>query len=1140
MTTVETGFYITGGALRGDAPSYVRRQADEDLYDGLQRGQFCYVLTSRQMGKSSLMVHTAERLRQQGVAVVVLDLTAIGQNLTAEQWYEGLLSLMGQQLKLEGELEDFWLAQERLGPLQRWLRALREVSLTHIKRPLVIFIDEIDAARSLPFSTDEFFAGIRELYNARTEDAELSRLTFCLVGVATPSDLIRDTRTTPFNIGRRIELSDFTEDEAMPLARGLGHEAILSRALLKRVLYWTGGHPYLTQRLCQAIAGDPSIRDVCIVDRRCSDLFFSTRARERDDNLLFVRERLLRSEADLASLLDLYRQVRRNKRVSDDERNPLLSILRLSGIAQVMEGELKVRNRVYARVFDQEWIAANMPDAELRRQRVAYRKGVLFATGIATVLIALLFGLIITVYKRQEDARRADLNLRKANLTLQEIMKAAEEAEQKKQQAISQTDIADQQRAEAERRMQEATKKAGEQFQVALDQAKKNRYSLYMAQMSHAQQALESANSKRAIELLEGQKPKLGQEDLRGFEWYYLWRLCHTSKLVLNHTNVIKSLAFSQAGKLAVGGGDGVAKLLDTVTGQTLVTLKEHAGEILTVAFSPDGRKLATGSADSTVRLWDVATGQKLTTLTGHDGEVLTAAFSPDGKKLATGSGLGGSAIKIWEVTTGQELATFDFEGGDRWINSVAFSPDGKRLAIGSRDKSVKLWDVVTNQEQATLNGHELGVTSVAFSPDGKLLATGSSDATVKLWDVSKKQELNTFKGHKIGVCSVVFSPDGKWLATSGTDQTVKLWDVGTGEALDTLFEHTGEVGSIAFSPDGKWLATGSLDRTVRLWAVGRQQELNILRGHKGSVRLAFSPDGKRLATGSGDHTVKLWEVATGRELFTLKGHSDGIQSVAFSPDGKKLATGGNDHTVKLWDLTKGHEMMTLKGHTEEVTAVAFSFDGTLLATTSVDKTIRLWNLNRGEELAALKGHSDYVLIVAFSPDGKYLATGSGDRSVKLWDVANKQEINTLKGHTDLVWAAAFSPDGELLATAGRDNTVKLWDMATKQELATLKGHSSDVNSVAFSPDGKRLASGSSDRTVKLWDIVTRQELVTLKGHAQVVVSVAFSPDGKTLASGGSVTGNSINEGTARLWRAASDIVDFPKGKQSRTISATN
>src|SRR5436305_8704786 len=250
-------FFIAGGTLRRDAACYVARAADEDLYSALHRGAICYVLTSRQMGKSSLMVRTAARLREEGFSITVLDLTGLGQNLSSEQWYNGLLERIAQQLELEDELEEFWHQHSRLGAMQRWMAAVRQVVLSRCPGKVVIFVDEIDAVRSLPFCADEFFAGIRELHNRRSHDSELNRLTFCLLGVATPSDLIRDTRTTPFNIGRRIELRDFTPAEASPLAIGLevgdlgtpGRPEKEAKALLGRVLYWTGGHPYLTQRL---------------------------------------------------------------------------------------------------------------------------------------------------------------------------------------------------------------------------------------------------------------------------------------------------------------------------------------------------------------------------------------------------------------------------------------------------------------------------------------------------------------------------------------------------------------------------------------------------------------------------------------------------------------------------------------------------------------------------------------------------------------------------------------------------------------------------------------------------------------------------------------------------------------------------
>jgi TolB-like protein/Tfp pilus assembly protein PilF len=389
MHATERPFYITGGTLRHDSPSYVERQADKDIFQGLLKSEFCYVLTSRQMGKSSLMVRTANRLRERRVSVVVLDLTAIGLNLTPEQWYNGLISRLGRQLSLEDEVEDFWRANERLSPVQCFFSALRDAVLPRRPGPLVIFVDEIDTVRSLPFSTDEFFAAIRECYNRRTEDAEFSRLTFCLLGVATPSDLIRDARTTPFNIGTRIELTDFAPDEAKPLAlgllyRGVGsseHESVTMdqhtqlstlnpQHLLDRILYWTNGHPYLTQRLCRALVESAwkgavpaaELEPARCIDELCEQLFLSSRAREQDDNLLFVRERFLRSEAELTALFNLYERIRNRQRVRDDEANELINHLRLTGITRLQKGCLVVRNRIYHRVFDQGWIRTNRPE----------------------------------------------------------------------------------------------------------------------------------------------------------------------------------------------------------------------------------------------------------------------------------------------------------------------------------------------------------------------------------------------------------------------------------------------------------------------------------------------------------------------------------------------------------------------------------------------------------------------------------------------------------------------------------------------------------------------------------------------------------------------------------------------------------
>ena len=168
-----SSFFVAGGNLAPDAPCYVLRQADEALRAALRAREFSYVLDTRQVGKSSLMVRAAAQLRRDSVRVAILDLTGVGQNVSPEQWYSGLLAQLGAAIGQEDALEDFTDSHPKLGPAQRFFAAIREVALPATPAPLTLFVDELDAVRSLPFPTDEFFAGVRACYNRRADDPEL-------------------------------------------------------------------------------------------------------------------------------------------------------------------------------------------------------------------------------------------------------------------------------------------------------------------------------------------------------------------------------------------------------------------------------------------------------------------------------------------------------------------------------------------------------------------------------------------------------------------------------------------------------------------------------------------------------------------------------------------------------------------------------------------------------------------------------------------------------------------------------------------------------------------------------------------------------------------------------------------------------
>jgi len=384
----EVVFYKIEGALPPDQPSYIQRSADNELFQNLREGHLCYVLSSRQVGKSSLMVRTAERLRQAGVAVAIVDLTRVGKNVTPRQWYFGLLTCIGEDLGIEDELEEYWGEPRDISPLQRWTKAIREVVLKSCRSQLVIFFDEIDVVQSLEFDTDEFFGGLRELYQRRAQDADLNRLTFCLLGVATPTDLVKNVHMAPFNIGRRIELNDFSEAEAALLVEGLKRDETTARRLIQRILHWTGGHPYLTHSLCEAIAGNQTVNGGNDVDTMCKEKFLSAQGRENDHNLRFVHQRILEG-GDAVGLLSLYLRILDRQSVRADDKDPLIERIQLSGITRVVRKLLKVRNRIYERVFDRDWVLNNMPDDERRRHRAALIAGIRRAS--------LYWGLIVAI-----------------------------------------------------------------------------------------------------------------------------------------------------------------------------------------------------------------------------------------------------------------------------------------------------------------------------------------------------------------------------------------------------------------------------------------------------------------------------------------------------------------------------------------------------------------------------------------------------------------------------------------------------------------------------------------------------------------------------------------------------------------------
>ncbi|MGI8502529.1 MAG: AAA-like domain-containing protein [Hassallia sp.] len=854
MATVpRSGYeYQVGGSLPINAPTYVRRQADEDFYQSLKKGEFCYVLNSRQMGKSSLRVQTMQSLQDEEFACAAIDITAIGSaDITPVEWYAGVIdSLVGSFNLYTGfDLNSWWHENGLLSPVQHLSKFIETVLLEQVTQNIVIFIDEIDSILSLQFNLDDFFAVIRDCYNRRASQPAYNRLTFALLGVSTPSDLIQDRQRTPFNIGRAIDLTGFKLHEAEALAQGL---ALLGnpQELMQAVIDWTGGQPFLTQRVCRLLLkygengelgefspNSPSSTPPLLVENLVRrHIIQHWEAQDEPEHLKTIRDRMLRGyEKRTGRLLGLCQQILTSplapqlrsrsvpkagegdnsppsllgKRAGGLGQNPgLVGIpaddspeqtqLRLTGLVVRRDGKLKIYNRIYESVFNLAWVEQEL--AKLRPYTDAFDAWM--ASNFEDESRLLRGQALQDALVWANDKGLSDEDNR--------FLRASQEF--------------------ANREVEKALAVREEEGRI----------------LAKANEKLNTAKEKAKRQIRFGS----------GFLVISIVGAIVASVLAANAHNALQ------------------AALTATRLEQTGINLLRQPSQ----------------RADIEGLLTAIRAGRELKSLV-RDKQSLAdyPAYSP--------------LVSLQTILLNIHQKN-SLEGHKDVVRSVVYSPDGKTLASASDDSSIKLWNIATGKKIATLTGHKDGVNSATYSPDGKTLVSTSVDKTIKLWNVATGKEISTLTGHKDVVNSVAYSPDGKTLASAGVGNSIKLWNIDTGKEISTLTGHRYTPKDLVFSPDGKTLASASDDSSIKLWNVGTKKEIFTLTGHGKSVhRVVYSPDGKTLASASDDSSIKLWNVATGKEISTLNGHKDSVMSVAYSPDGKTLASASADGTIKLWSL---------------------------------------------------------------------------------------------------------------------------------------------------------------------------------------------------------------------------------------------